>query len=66
MVEAVWEYADRMPGAGEEGEFARERDRRCVVISEGEWFKRWQNAIRKAAVGKMKCGGEFLGEEYRR
>ena len=65
VVEGVWEYADRMPGERDEDGFGRERDRKCVVMSEGEWFKRWEGAIRIAAVGKMQCVNEFLGEEYR-
>jgi hypothetical protein len=66
VVEAVWEYADRMPGERSEDEFGRGRDRRFVVMSEVDWFRRWEGAIKRGALGRLKDGKEFLSEEYRR
>ena len=66
VVEGVWKYADRMPGEVADGESGTGRVRQFVVMSEGEWFQRWERAIKRAALGKMKSAGEFLGEDYRR
>ncbi|KUJ08063.1 uncharacterized protein LY89DRAFT_659779 [Mollisia scopiformis] len=39
--------------------------RTCSVMSEVEWYYRWQSAIKRAALARMVCKDTCLDEEYR-
>lgn len=57
VVKVVYRYADRPVDDGGE--------RVCTVMSEGEWFQRWESAVQRAAVSRMICKDRCLDEEYR-
>lgn len=57
VVKAVYEYADRPPGD--------DVGRRPRVISEVDWYHKWESAIRRAALARMMCKDTSLTEEYR-
>lgn len=57
VVKVVYEYADRPEDDGGE--------RQCTVMSEVEWFHRWESAVRRAAIARMVCKDRCLDEEYR-
>ncbi|CZT02260.1 uncharacterized protein RAG0_09498 [Rhynchosporium agropyri] len=56
-VKAVYRYADQPPGD--------DMRRRCIVMTEVEWFHRWQSAIKRAAIARMMCRDGVLDEHYR-
>ncbi|KAL2066995.1 hypothetical protein VTL71DRAFT_1419 [Oculimacula yallundae] len=56
-IKAVFKYADSPPGD--------DMTRRCTVMSEVEWFHRWQSAIKRAAIARMICKDGALDEDYR-
>ncbi|CZT41890.1 uncharacterized protein RSE6_01696 [Rhynchosporium secalis] len=56
-VKAVYRYADQPPGD--------DTRRRCIVMTEVEWFHRWQSAIKRAAIARMMCRDGALDEHYR-
>ncbi|CZS90997.1 uncharacterized protein RCO7_01379 [Rhynchosporium graminicola] len=55
-VKAIYRYADQPPG---------DMRRRCIVMTEVEWFHRWQSAIKRAAIARMMCRDGPLDEHYR-
>jgi hypothetical protein len=57
VIKAVYPYADLPSDNGQE--------RHCTVMSEADWFHRWESAIKKAALARMVCKDNTLGEEYR-
>ena len=57
VVKVVYEYADRPEDDG--------GNRTCTVMSEVDWFHRWEKAIRRAALARMVCKDRCLDEEYR-
>jgi len=40
-------------------------NRKCTVMSEVEWFHRWESAIKRAALARMKSKDRCLDETYR-
>ena len=56
-VKAVFKYADSPPGD--------DMTRKCTVMTEVEWFHRWQSAIKRAAIARMVCKDSALDEAYR-
>ena len=59
VLKVVWPYADR------ERDDAGTGDRKCVVMSETEWFLLWEGAVKRAAVARMRCEDRALDEEWR-
>jgi hypothetical protein len=57
VLKVTYPYAD-VP-AGQPG------PRDCAVMSEGEWFSLWQEAIKRAATGRMICEDTCLDDDYR-
>ncbi|EKD13218.1 uncharacterized protein L3040_003021 [Drepanopeziza brunnea f. sp. 'multigermtubi'] len=55
-VKVVFRYADSPPGSV---------NRRCAVMTEVEWFHRWENAIKRAAFSRIVCKDAALDEQYR-
>jgi hypothetical protein len=39
--------------------------RDCAVMTEAEWFNLWQEAIKRAAIGRMICEENCLDDDYR-
>jgi hypothetical protein len=39
--------------------------RDCAVMTEAEWFNLWQEAIKRAAIGRMICEENCLDDHYR-
>jgi hypothetical protein len=37
----------------------------CTVMSEVDWYHRWESAIKRAAMARMVCKDRCLDEEYR-
>lgn len=58
VVKAVFPYADA-PHSGDVS-------RNPTVMSEVDWFRRWERAIQRAAMARMDCRDRCLDEEYRR
>ncbi len=56
-MKVVWKYADAPPGD--------DMTRKCTVMTEVEWFHRWQSAIKRAAIARMVCKDSVLDESYR-
>ncbi|KAH8592536.1 hypothetical protein B0O99DRAFT_689678 [Bisporella sp. PMI_857] len=40
-------------------------NRKCTVMSEVEWFHRWESAIKRAALARMMCEERTLDDDYR-
>ncbi|TVY52563.1 hypothetical protein LCER1_G006449 [Lachnellula cervina] len=57
VVKAVYEYADKPPGD--------DVGRKPTVMSEVDWFNRWESTIRRAALARMVCTETFLDDAYR-
>lgn len=57
VVKVTYPYADMPPG--------QPGQRDCAVMTEAEWFSLWQNAIKRAAIGKMMCQEACLDDDYR-
>lgn len=57
MVKAVYQYADKPPGD--------DVGRKPTVMSEVDWYHRWESAIKRAALARMMCKDTCLDEEYR-
>jgi hypothetical protein len=58
VVKAIYPYASR---SAEEGDVGRQ----CTVMSEVDWFYRWESAVRRAAFARMNCKDAVLSDEYR-
>ena len=58
VVKAVYAYADLAPGADD-------TRRKPIVMSEVDWFHRWESAIKRAALARMMCNDRCLDEQYR-
>lgn len=58
VVKAVYPYADVIADEG--------AGRSCTVMSEVEWYQKWESAIKRAALARMLCKDRCLDEEYRR
>ncbi|KAE8452285.1 hypothetical protein EG329_000985 [Mollisiaceae sp. DMI_Dod_QoI] len=59
VVKVNYLYANVPGGNG------NEMGRECTVMSETEWFNRWQSAVKRAALARMVCKDTCLDEEYR-
>lgn len=57
VVKAVYPYANVLTDDG--------GNRQCRVISEVDWYHRWESAIKRAALARMQCKDRCLDEEYR-
>jgi hypothetical protein len=57
VVKAVYDYADKPPGD--------DVGRKPTIMSEVDWYHRWESAIRRAALARMMCKDTCLDEEYR-
>ncbi|KAH8652715.1 hypothetical protein BGZ60DRAFT_387661 [Tricladium varicosporioides] len=57
VVKSVWQYASSPPGD--------DMGREPTVLSEVEWFYKWESAIKRAAIARMKCKDTCLDEEFR-
>jgi len=57
VIKAVYPYADLPSDDG--------GNRNCTVMSEVDWFHRWESAIKRAALGRMICKDRCMDEEYR-
>ncbi|KAG9230249.1 hypothetical protein BJ875DRAFT_409275 [Amylocarpus encephaloides] len=58
VVKSVWYYASKPPGD--------EMGREPTVVSEVDWFFRWESAIKRAALARIRCDDSVIDEEYRR
>jgi hypothetical protein len=57
VVKVVFSYADKAD--------ANDMTRVPTVMSEVDWFHRWQRAIQRAALARMNCKDQTLDEAYR-
>jgi hypothetical protein len=57
VVKSVWNYASKPAG--------EEMGRQPTNLSEVDFFRKWQSAIKRAALGRMNSHVEFLDETYR-
>ncbi|TVY84240.1 hypothetical protein LSUE1_G002926 [Lachnellula suecica] len=57
VVKAIYQYADKPPGD--------DVGRKPTVMSEIEWYHRWESAIKRAALARMVSKDNNLSEEYR-
>ncbi|CAL3963676.1 hypothetical protein PZA11_001222 [Diplocarpon coronariae] len=56
-VSVIYKYADSPPGDNVA--------RKCTVMTEVDWFHRWQSAIKRAAIARMVCKDSVLDESFR-
>jgi hypothetical protein len=57
VVRGIYKYADSPPG--------NDMQRKCTVMTEVQWFHRWESAIKRAALARMNNKDTCLDEEYR-
>jgi hypothetical protein len=61
VVRAVFPYANMAAGDGMDDSGV---GRRFTLMSETEWFQRWESAIRRAVLTKMKTEDRMLDDDY--
>jgi hypothetical protein len=57
VVKGIYKYADSPSG--------NDMTRKCTVMTEVQWFHRWESAIKRAALARMNNKDACLDEEYR-
>lgn len=61
VVRAVFPYANVPAGDGRDDAVV---GRQFTVMSEVKWFQRWESAIKRAVLAKMKTEDRWLDDEY--